>query len=215
MRPSAEIDRRREAGEKTRLRILNTALALLAERGEDAVTLRDVTEAAGVNVAAVKYYFGSKPALFRLALAYALERQIEAYANGLRALRHPSTLDAIARAIAQPVIVALGPRHEGYATLQLAARAAISSAEAPDFRVAERTERATSELLFALRRALPGVPDDELRFRSECMGGILSWLVIGPKLSPMEGKTEAEIEALLIPALVGVLSGGGGVLESG
>ncbi len=203
-----ETDRRREAGEKTRQRILDTALALLAERGVDAVTLRDVTEAAGVNVAAVKYHFGSKPELFRVALTHALERQIEALTSELRVLGDSPTLDAIARAMARPVIAALGPHHEGYAVLRLVARAAANRTQAPDPRVMERTERAASELLSALRRALPGVPDEELRFRSECMGGILSWLMVGPMLSPMEGKTEAEIEALVIPVLVGVLAGG-------
>ena len=204
-----EIDRRREAGEKTRQRILDTALALLAERGEDAVTLRDVTKAAGVNVAAVKYHFGSKPALFRVALEYAMDRQMEAHTGGLRALGAPPTLYAIARAAAGPVIAALGPRREGYAVAQFVARAATNRTEPPDPWVRERMQRAADELLFALRQALPDMPEKELRFRSECMGGILRWLMIGPMLSPIEGKTETEIEALLIPALVGVLAGCG------
>jgi AcrR family transcriptional regulator len=49
----------------TRTRILDAAEALFAERGFDATTVRDITEAANANVAAVNYHFGSKEALLR------------------------------------------------------------------------------------------------------------------------------------------------------
>jgi AcrR family transcriptional regulator len=51
-------------GERARARILDTAEALFAEAGPAAVTLRSIAAAAGVNVAAVNYYFGSKEKLF-------------------------------------------------------------------------------------------------------------------------------------------------------
>jgi AcrR family transcriptional regulator len=51
-------------GERARMRILDTAEALFAEAGAPAVTLRSIAAAAGVNVAAVNYYFGSKEKLF-------------------------------------------------------------------------------------------------------------------------------------------------------
>lgn len=44
----------------TRERILEAAESLFAERGFDSVSLRDITGAAGANVAAVNYHFGSK-----------------------------------------------------------------------------------------------------------------------------------------------------------
>jgi AcrR family transcriptional regulator len=51
-------------GERASARILDTAEALFAEAGPAAVTLRSIAAAAGVNVAAVNYYFGSKEKLF-------------------------------------------------------------------------------------------------------------------------------------------------------
>jgi AcrR family transcriptional regulator len=51
-------------GERARTRILDTAEALFADEGPAAVTLRSIAAAAGVNVAAVNYYFGSKDKLF-------------------------------------------------------------------------------------------------------------------------------------------------------
>ena len=44
------------------------AEALFAEHGLDRVSIRDITEAAGVNIAAVNYHFATKDALI-LAMA--------------------------------------------------------------------------------------------------------------------------------------------------
>src|ERR1700716_2495570 len=47
----------------TRAAILNSAERLYADRGFADVTLRDIVAAAGVNLAAVNYHFGSKDEL--------------------------------------------------------------------------------------------------------------------------------------------------------
>jgi len=44
--------------------ILATTERLVAERGFESISLRDITTGAGVNVAAVNYHFGSKEKLF-------------------------------------------------------------------------------------------------------------------------------------------------------
>ena len=49
----------------TRERILDAAEALFAERGSSATSMRSITKAAGVNLAAVNYHFGSKLGLLR------------------------------------------------------------------------------------------------------------------------------------------------------
>ncbi len=54
--------------EGTKGRILDAAQSLFAQRGFDAVSLRDITAAAGVNVAAVNYHFGSKEGLIEALL---------------------------------------------------------------------------------------------------------------------------------------------------
>lgn len=45
--------------------ILDAAERLFAERGYDATSIREITREGGVNVAAVNYHFGDKPALLR------------------------------------------------------------------------------------------------------------------------------------------------------
>ncbi len=59
---SGFITEPKEHGE-TRARVLDVAEQLFAEKGFDAVSLRQITAEAGVNVAAVNYHFGSKDKL--------------------------------------------------------------------------------------------------------------------------------------------------------
>ncbi len=57
----------------TKLRILDAAEALFMERGFEATSLRAITAAAGVNLAAVNYHFGSKEELFQAVLTRRLD----------------------------------------------------------------------------------------------------------------------------------------------
>lgn len=65
--------RNNEAGQETRERLLDAAERLFAERGLDAVSVRDITEAADANTAAIHYHFGSKQDL----IAATLERRAD------------------------------------------------------------------------------------------------------------------------------------------
>src|SRR5262245_2583263 len=55
--------------ETTRRRLLEAAELLFLEHGFDGTSLRMLTAAAGVNLAAVNYHFGGKEELFRAVLA--------------------------------------------------------------------------------------------------------------------------------------------------
>src|SRR5580765_8036270 len=59
------------AGTKTR--ILDAAEQLFMEHGFEATSLRSLTTAAGVNLAAVHYHFGSKEELFQAVLTRRLD----------------------------------------------------------------------------------------------------------------------------------------------
>ena len=62
-----------EENEQTRDRILQAAVEIFAKRGFKAGTVRDICAQAGVNVASVNYYFQSKEALYREALAFSFK----------------------------------------------------------------------------------------------------------------------------------------------
>ena len=104
---STRPDQRREVGLRTRARLMDAALDLLAERGEDGVTLRELTDAADANVAAVSYHFGSLKSLCDAAIEHALGRYLDAQEEAVRVLDPDSTLEALAAAFARPLIGAL------------------------------------------------------------------------------------------------------------
>ncbi len=57
----------------TRRRLLDAATRLFAERGFRRVTVREICDAAGANVASVNYYFGDKDRLYREVVEAALD----------------------------------------------------------------------------------------------------------------------------------------------
>lgn len=207
--PQAEkTDGRREAGERTRRRLLQASRALVAEHGRAGVTLRAITDVADANVAAVSYHFGSTDELLQATIEEALERLAQAQIDGLRLLAQDASPAEIAAAWARPVIAAVcGPPSEAQALIRIAARAATDPSREFRERIVSVATRAEPELMAALRRALPGVPEDQLRFRKECAGGILHFMATGTMRVDLETKSAEEVERLLVPAITGALAG--------
>jgi AcrR family transcriptional regulator len=58
----------RSDGEQSRERLLMAAMRLFAEQGFARTSTREIALAAGVNVAAISYYFGDKAGLYKAAL---------------------------------------------------------------------------------------------------------------------------------------------------
>ena len=73
---TADTVRAEKSSEEPRERILLAAGREFAERGYEAATVRDICAAAGVNVAAVNYYFGDKRRLYIESVKHAHEQRI-------------------------------------------------------------------------------------------------------------------------------------------
>jgi AcrR family transcriptional regulator len=93
-----------DADAGTKRRLFLAAEALVAERGFEAVSSRDITAAADVNVAAINYYYGSKnKLLFEIfkARASELNRERAALLNAAIA-KNPKDAKGILRAFIEP-----------------------------------------------------------------------------------------------------------------
>jgi AcrR family transcriptional regulator len=203
---SERVDQRREAGVRTRTRLLDAALDLLAERGEDGVTLRELTTAAEANVAAVSYHFGSLRSLCDAAIEYALERYLDAQEEAVGALEPESTLEEVAEAFARPMMSALSVGGRDLAVMRSVARAGIDPPEGWD-RLTVRFDRIRADVRRLLKAHLPDVKDSELTFRTRCAAGMLNWLVLAPVGAELRNKSQKQAERLVVPVLAGIFRG--------
>src|SRR5579862_3266451 len=154
------------ASDRTRALILDAAERLYAERGFGDVTLRDIVAAAGVNLAAVNYHFGSKDELIAelfvtRGIATNRKRLAELKAaedagNGLADVR------AILRALVGPPLRGcLGPASEQSTSARFMIRASIESVP-PIRRIKNREVDHLRKFAASMRRSMPGRDDTEL-----------------------------------------------------
>ncbi len=70
--------KQRSDGAEARSRLLLAALRLFAEKGFAKTSTREIAQSAGVNLAAIKYYFGDKAGLYRVVFSEPLGVACEA-----------------------------------------------------------------------------------------------------------------------------------------
>lgn len=202
----AKSDLRREAGQRTRDQLLAAALDQLAQRGPEGVTLREITEAAGANVAAVSYHFGSLKVLCETAAELALERYLDAQHQAMDALPTGATLMELAAAFARPMVNALSAGGHALTVMRTVARFGADPPEGWD-RLDGKFDETRAQASRVLAAHLPGVEQPELIFRLRCAAGMLNWLALAPIGTELAGKPIAEIERLLLPVLAGAFRG--------
>ena len=203
---SARADQRREAGLRTRARLLDAALDLIAERGEGAVTLRELTDAADANVAAVSYHFGSLGSLCDAAIEDALERYLDAQQEAVSALGLEATVEEMAAAFARPMMHALSSGGRDLAVMRIVARSGIDPPRGWE-RLGPRFDRIRADCRRVLKANVPGVKDKELDFRTRAVAGMLNWLVLAPIGTELRNKSEKQLERLLVPVVAGAFHG--------
>lgn len=110
--------------EMTRTNILNAAEKFFAEQGFHATSLRQITEAAGANVASVNYHFGGKEKLLDAVLKRRLEPLNTIRFDRLKAVREeaaksgvPLSVREIYRAFLEPTMGAMSTAGGGYLAL--------------------------------------------------------------------------------------------------
>lgn len=194
MKMSQSANRRREhpathPAADTKTRILDAAEELFTKHGFEATTLRLITAAANVNLAAANYHFGSKEDLFQAVLSRRLDpmnrERVElldkyertAASNGAPAVL---TSEKILSAMFLPAL-RLARDHErgGKNFLRLLGRAYADPA--PFIRQFLSQQYAGMVVRFraAFERALPHLSHDELSWRLHFVMGALSYTLAG------------------------------------
>lgn len=109
----------------TREVLLDTAERLFAERGIGGASLRAITGAAGTNLAAVNYHFGSKEGLVRALFTRRLgplnQQRLERLAE-CEAEDGPPAVECVLRAFVEPVVRMLRDAEHGRAFARLVGR---------------------------------------------------------------------------------------------
>ena len=201
-----KADQRREAGQRTKDALVAATLEQLAQRGPEGVTLREITESAGANVAAVSYHFGSLKGLCDAAIEYALERHLDAQIQALDSLTPASGLEDVARAFAAPMVRALAAGGRELAVMRTVARVAIDPPRGWD-RLAGKFEQTRRDALRVLTANLPEVGEQELVFRTRAAAGLLNWLAVAPIGADLAAEPAGQIERLVVPVLAGAFRG--------
>jgi AcrR family transcriptional regulator len=164
----------------TKERILTAAEALFAQRGFDGASLRQLTAAAGVNLAAVNYHFGSKEKL----VEQVFKRRLDALnqhrlAELAKVAGKPGTkLEDVLAAYIRP---ALELSHEGNGSLfmRVLARAFAEHDDTLRQFLSENYGHVMKQFTAEFARLLPHLDKAELYWRIDLVTGALTHAMSG------------------------------------
>jgi AcrR family transcriptional regulator len=150
--------------------LLDSAERLFAEHGFTGTSLRAITQAAGANLAAVNYHFGSKDGLIRAVFRrrlVPLNQQRVALLEAAEAKGVPDVA-AVIRAFFAPVTAAIvsQPRDSaGWSFARLMSRVGMNPSDATREIVLEELGETIHRFVRALAAARPDLPLPELLWR--------------------------------------------------
>lgn len=185
----------------TRDRIIEAAEVLFAVNGYDGTSLRDITEQAGVNVAAVNYHFGSKENL----LADLLDRIITPINEErleLLAARADDDIDSVLRAFLLPDLHALEKLAGRNPDLpRFVSRMYSENSPLMHRVIGAQFAEVGQRFGTAFAASLPGHDETEISFRLSCVVAIVVYLFAGVQAPGMAqlttGSTEQDLARLL------------------
>jgi AcrR family transcriptional regulator len=187
---------------ETRKRVIEAAEKLFALRGIEAVSVRDITQAAGVNLAAINYHFGTKNALAAEVFKQTIDPlnaqrlklldEVEGNARG-----KPPALEAVLEAMIRPAVErGFDQRQDSETFLRLTGRCLSEPNAEIDQIVRAHFEKLIRRFDAAFLRALPGLDPEELFWRIKFMVGALHYsLLTCGKQKNMPAKLRKTLDA--------------------
>jgi AcrR family transcriptional regulator len=192
----------------TKIRILDTAEKLFATQGFAATSIRQIVKAAGVNIAAIHYHFGSKESLIEAVLA---RKAAPVNKERLRLLdelekKHAGKtlpVEGVIEAFIAPVIRMQHGKNDRLFP-QLMGRT-LNEADEKMYQMVHRIfGEVITRFVRAFRLAVPDIPQDELISRIHFMIGVMAFATFVPKNKVFEnlqssgpGSPEVFIERLV------------------
>lgn len=190
-----------ESGPKRRL--LDAAEALFAERGFEAVSVRDVTIRAEANVAAVNYHFGSRDELIDLLITHYANPVNEERLARLEVVEKkwhgkPPPLEEVCDAFLRPLGgTARKSRLPEPLFHKLLGRIfALPSAAFPQ-EARHLLQHSTNRFVRVLSKALPSLAADELEWRAHFVEGGMIHLLLGEEVMRTTATSKPAADALL------------------
>ncbi|QAU22716.1 TetR/AcrR family transcriptional regulator [Dyella sp. M7H15-1] len=164
----------------TKERILTAAEALFAQRGFEGASLRQLTTAAGVNLAAVNYHFGSKDHLVEEVFKRRLDQlNVRRLAALKQVAGQPdSTLENVLAAFIHP---ALDLSHDGGGDLfmRVLARAFAEHDDSLRKFLSDNYGHVMRQFTAEFARLLPNLSKEELYWRIDLVTGALTHAMSG------------------------------------
>ncbi|MFN7941409.1 MAG: CerR family C-terminal domain-containing protein [Thermoanaerobaculia bacterium] len=149
-----------DAGSQTRERLLDAAERLFADHGFHSASVRDITQAADSNLAAVNYHFGGKSnlylAVFQRRIAALRDGRIQAIGRALAAPRGVD-LEGLLRAFGESYLEPFVAGESGRRWVRLFSRELLDPQLPPSLLYDEVMQPTHAALARALRRLVPGL----------------------------------------------------------
>jgi AcrR family transcriptional regulator len=172
--------RRRAGGavRDTRERLLDTAETLFAQRGFYGVSVRDITQAAAVDVSMVNYHFGSKQELItavfdRRAQVVNADRLEQLEETRRRFWPRPPTPEALLQAYVSPLVRRLKENKPGWRNYFALVAEANNSPEWSGL-MTQHYDPYIRQFVSAMHEALPGCPLRDLYWGHHFFSGAIT-----------------------------------------
>jgi AcrR family transcriptional regulator len=193
-----------ELGAQTRDRLVEAAERLFAQGGFAMTSVRDITAAAGCNVAAVNYHFGSKLNLyqevFRRRLAAMRQQRVASIRDTMARTGNPATLEQLIEAFAGAFLASLMDQRRGHHLIELISRELLDPKLPHELFLSEVVEPVHGELARAMMAAAPGLRPGAARV---CVISIVGQLLqVAQRLRRAERSAGWEAELPPVPAIV-------------
>jgi AcrR family transcriptional regulator len=168
----------------TKDRILDAAEEIFAERGYEAASLRAITGAAGVNLAAGNYHFGSKRGLFRATFERRVHDVNEERLKLFDALEleHPDgiPIELLLEAFIGPPLRYAAQQDEGQARFIRLMGRVMSESGKHLGELMDVFRPVQARFMPALQRSLPHLAEEDVIWRFHLLLGSMTSLITNP-----------------------------------